>query len=420
MKKVAGLYLLFLIVIIACNTSSHTSNSSKTNYKRTSGSIHPEFVLFHLNDSITELHFKISNKEILYTRPDAINFQSNVLISYTLISTYVSKEIIDSASVRLVDVNNENTEKLLIGKLNIKAKTPRSYYLRVTVNDLNKNVSVVNTLTIEKDNEFNRQNFLAKDQNDIPLFRSHFGLNEKVNIQYKSSLFSKVYVRYYNREFPLAAPPFSTTEGKPFQYKADSIFSLPINSQGMIHFSSDKKGFYHFQVDTNSRNGFTLFNFSETFPSIKKAEDMIPPLRFITSRQEYDELVASTNKKAAVEKFWLDCTGNTDRAREIIKKFYNRVQDANEYFSSYLEGWKTDRGMIFLIYGAPNIMYRTANSETWIYGEENNLNSLQYTFSKVNNPFSDNDYALERSEIYRQSWYMAVDVWRQGRAYLQD
>jgi len=420
MKKIAGLYFLFLIAIVACNTSSHTSNSSKSNYKRTASSIHPQFVLFHTSDTITELHFKISSKEILYTRPDALNFQSNIIISYTLISSYVSKEIIDSASVRIVDINNENADKFLIGKLNVKAKTPRSYYLRVTVTDLNKSTSVTNTLTLEKDNDFNRQNFIAKDENDIPLFGNHIELNKTINIQYKSTLYSKVYVRYYNREFPLAAPPFSMTEGKPFQYKADSVFSLSISPKGTIAFLPKQKGFYHFQVDSSGRNGFSLFHFSETFPNIKKAEDMIPPLRFITSRQEYDELMASTNKKAAVEKFWLDCTGNTDRAREIIRKFYNRVQDANEYFSSYLEGWKTDRGMIFLIYGAPNIMYRTANSETWIYGEENNLNSLQYTFSKVNNPFSDNDYALERSEIYRQSWYMAVDVWRQGRAYLQD
>jgi hypothetical protein len=38
----------------------------------------------------------------------------------------------------------------------------------------------------------------------------------------------------------------------------------------------------------------------------------------------------------------------------------------------------------------------------------------------VNNPFTDNDYALERSGAYKQNWYTAVDIWRQGRAYLQD
>ena len=76
--------------------------------------------------------------------------------------------------------------------------------------------------------------------------------------------------------------------------------------------------------------------------------------------------------------------------------------------------------MVYLIYGAPNVIYRTSNSEVWTYGEENNINSLNYTFTKVNNPFTENDFILERSSSYKQSWYVAVDIWRQGRVYLQD
>ena len=76
--------------------------------------------------------------------------------------------------------------------------------------------------------------------------------------------------------------------------------------------------------------------------------------------------------------------------------------------------------MIFLIFGAPTSIYRTAISESWNYGEENNINSLQFSFTKVLNPFTDNDYTLERSVVYKQSWYTSVDNWRQGRTYLQD
>ena len=193
-----------------------------------------------------------------------------------------------------------------------------------------------------------------------------------------------------------------------------------MSSQGTADFVPTKKGFYHIQLDTTKRDGITLFNFSENFPEIKKADELVPPLRFITSRQEYDEISTSSNPKAAIEKFWLNCTGSQDRAKEIIRKYYNRVRDANLFFSSYLEGWKTDRGMIYLIYGAPNIIYRTATAEVWTYGEENNINSLSYSFLKVNNPFSENDYTLERSSVYKQNWGSAVDIWRQGRTYLQD
>jgi GWxTD domain-containing protein len=416
------LYSIVLLIVNSCGSSKKPTSTIQTApYKKELNTIHPQFVIFNVNDSISELHFCIASKELLYTRPDGISFFSNAIISYRLYSSYESREILDSGSVRLADENNTGADKFLIGKLDVKAITPRSYFLRVKVTDLNRNTEVSSVYVIEKDNYINRQNFLVKSQEtDAPIFRSYVKINEKLKIRYKSKTSSNLFVRYYNREFPLASPPFSLVESKPFQYRPDSTFTLTFSNNGDVDFAAEKKGFYFFQLDTTKRDGLTLFNFADAFPEVKKAEDMVLPLRFITSRQEYDDLAHSSNKKAAVEKFWMDCTGNQERAKEIIRKFYNRVKDANLYFTSYVEGWKTDRGMVYLIYGSPNVIYKTANSETWTYGEENNINSLTYTFSKVNNPFTDNDYSLERSAAYKQSWYVAVDIWRQGRAYLQD
>jgi GWxTD domain-containing protein len=416
------LIVCIALLAFACGTTRKPTVTTQTNtYKRDANTIRPQFAVFHISNSVSELHFKINSKELLYMRPDGINFYSNVLISYRLLPTFDSKEIIDSSSVRLVDLNNDGSDKSLIGKIDIKAMAGRNYVLRLTISDLNRNIETNGVILIEKDNDLNRQNFMIKTaDNTAPLFKTYVKTNEEVIISYKAKISVDLFVRYYNREFPLAAPPFSVTDDKPFQYKQDSTFTLHLSEDGSTHFTASKTGFYHFQLDTSKREGVTLFNFSEAFPEVKKADDMVFPLRYITSKQEYEDLSTSTNKKAAIENFWLNSSGNQERAKEVIRKFYNRVQDANTYFTSYLEGWKTDRGMVYLIYGSPNIIYRYMNSETWIYGEESNINSLSYTFSKVNNPFTNNDYTLERSIVFKQSWYTAVDIWRQGRAYLQD
>jgi GWxTD domain-containing protein len=293
--------------------------------------------------------------------------------------------------------------------------------LRITVSDLNRNVVSSNVVAFEKETDLGRNNFLVKSKKDnVPLFKNTIKPNEEVSIQYKSALSVALYVRYYKRDFPLAAPAFSTVEQKPFLYKPDSTFTIQLNKEGMVNFSTTKKGFYHFQLDTSRKEGLTLYCFSNYFPEIKTPEDMIPSLRFITSYDEYNELVNSVNKKASVEKFWLNCAGSEERAKEVIRKYYNRMQDANYFFTSFVEGWKTDRGMIFLIYGQPSTIYRKANSETWVYGDDNNINSLLFTFSKVINPFTDNDYTLERSPQFKQSWYIGVDNWRQGKVNGQD
>ncbi|MDQ3048364.1 MAG: GWxTD domain-containing protein [Bacteroidota bacterium] len=416
------IYSIAVLFLLACGSSKDTTSTTPDpSYKRDANQIHPQFSVFHVNDTASELHFKLQSKELLYTRPDGINFSSNVLITYRLLPSFDSKEIIDSASVRVVDENNEGADKDLIGKITFKAKSPRSYFLRVKVADLNRNIEVSQVIVIEKDNDLNRQNFLVKSKSsDAPIFQNHIKTGEEISIRYKSKMGVSIFVRYYNRDFPLSPPPFSMTDPKPFQYKADSLFTVQMNNDGLINFKALKKGFYHFQLDTSKRDGLTLFNYSEVFPEVKRADDLVPPLRYITSRDEYDELSRATNKKAAIEKFWLNSTGNAERAKEVIRKFYNRVQDANNFFTSYLEGWKTDRGMVYLIYGPPNTIYRTANGENWIYGEENNISSTTYFFAKVNNPFTENDYALERSTIYKQSWYIAVDTWRQGRTFSND
>ncbi len=65
---------------------------------------------------------------------------------------------------------------------------------------------------------------------------------------------------------------------------------------------------------------------------------MIEPLRYITSKKEYQGLVDAEDVKEALDEFWLDNASNPDRARELIKHFYNRVEYANIYFSSFDEG----------------------------------------------------------------------------------
>ncbi|HET6225410.1 MAG TPA: GWxTD domain-containing protein [Bacteroidia bacterium] len=421
MKTKNLLFLLVIIIVVACSTPRNTGYKPESkSYTHESNTINSDFIVHHVNDSISELYFKIRSKELLYTRPDGFNFFSNVLISVRLTSNYDSREFSDSASVRLVDQNNEGADKFLIGKIKLRARTLKNYYLRATVSDLNRNTEFTKVLFVQKDNDINRQNFMVLSAGNTMMFTNIVKSNEEVTIVYKEKISVKLFVNYYHRDFALALPPFSETEVKPFEYHPDSTFAVELKD-GVVNFIATKKGFYHFQLDTTQRDGLTLFNFSDGFPNVKKVDELIPPLRFITSKTEFEALLATPDKKTAADEFWMSCTAhNAERSKDLIRKFYNRVQDANLHFTSYVEGWKTDRGMIFLIQGPPNVIYRDGTRENWIYGEENSVNSVSYLFSKVMNPFTDNDYELERSPLFKPLWFASVDAWRQGRIYLQN
>ena len=236
--------------------------------------------------------------------------------------------------------------------------------------------------------------------------------DEEFKIVSNNNKIEKLFVRYYDLFFPIATPPFSETTQKAFNFKADSIFTVEIKNGQTQNLKFLKKGIYHFQADTSSKEGFTVFRFDDDFPAVTTVNQVLQPLRYLTSKSEYDEINIAKNKKDAIDNFWIQTSGNADRAKQMIKLYYNRVKEANQFFSSYLEGWKTDRGIIYIIYGPPNIVYRDKYFEKWVYGEDRNMLSISFVFYKVENPFSDNDYNLKRSPLYKDGWYIAVDNWR--------
>jgi GWxTD domain-containing protein len=252
-----------------------------------------------------------------------------------------------------------------------------------------------------------------RDDYDRILFSRILNPGEKFSMQNNLLPISKLKARYYNRNFPLASPPFNIGDLAIFDFKADNVFSLLPDTNSK--YSLSNPGIYHLQTDTSSKDGLTILIFEDNFPTPGSAEQLIESLRYLTTREEYNKLLQSNDKKKAVDEYWLHASGNRERARKLIREYYTRVQEANRLFTSYLEGWKTDRGMIYIIFGPPQTIYRDDKNEQWTYGSANNLPDIDFIFEHVKNPFTNEDYNLKRSPVYETPWYMAVDEWRNGR-----
>ena len=78
------------------------------------------------------------------------------------------------------------------------------------------------------------------------------------------------------------------------------------------------------------------------------------------------------------------------------------------------DGWQTDRGMIYMVFGPPRIVNRSLSTETWSY-DNGTGNDLNFIFRKNKNELSENDFVLDRNIMYKADWYKAVDFWRNGR-----
>ena len=412
---------LLVLLLYACISTTKVSVQNIADmYRSDYQYLHPQFRIYQAGDSSSILYYKLNEDELLYIRRnEQDSFYASVRVVCLVTAAYESSVVLDSNSVSLRVSSITNTKKdFAIGALPIKLNVNQSYLVTVKTTDMISKKEAITYLPAENTNGMGGRNFLVKNNADgRVLFPDYIDSAANLSVTFNKPV-QKLTVYYYHRNFPLAAPPFSNIAHTPFKFNPDSSFTLTKGSHNTFNLKAGPKGIYHIMADTAGHSGLTIYRLNPHFPDIDVAGQMVHPLRYITSNEEYRLLTGAKDVKKAVDNFWLNIAGNSkERARALIRIYYNRVQQANNYFTSYLEGWKTDRGMIYIIYGPPSVVYRSSTGESWTYGEDRNFMSLVFTFEKVNNPFSDNDYELQRSPLFRDEWYNQVDVWRQGRVY---
>ena len=417
---------IYIVLVVLCASPSCTTTTklSSTNfssiYNWSDEKFNPQYIVYHDNDSSSSLYFQFNSQELTYRVTDATKpAEAKVKVNYILYDSFESEIIKDSLTSYLIENSSASEPNYITGKINIKAKRDQKYVLRITSADVYSGMESEQFINVTKLDLLTKQNYLITDTSGAPIFGNFINQSQDVLVHFNHIRFKELQIRYYNREFKLAPPPFATYTPKPFLYVADRISSVKL-SNGVAKITMPEAGLIHLVADLKSRKGITLYAFPAYFPAFGTNERMVEPLRYITSKKEYQALLDDSDLKAALDQFWIENATNPERAKELIKHFYNRIEYANIYFSSFDEGWRTDRGMTYLIFGPPNVIYKNSNSESWVYGEDNNYMSVNFVFSKVINPFSDNDYRLNRSSIYKSHWYRAVDSWRQGRVFLNN
>ncbi len=376
--------------------------------------MHPELICYHLSADSSALYFKLRAEELLYTRKDpAQPFSAEVQFEIMLISADFLYT--DTLVFKYSDINESQDQRDLIGRHDIALPEGKAYFLDITVKDLNRRLSVETSLLVKKDDTSSRQNFLLTNSQTLaPLFHDNVAPGETVYITSERYTGSRLDLQASRHKVALPPPPDSFSKPRYITSLEEPIVPM-IESFGTFELNADS-GMHVFHVP-ETESHFTVYAWNATYPSITTVDGMIQSLRYITSRPEFERISKSNYPKKELDDFWIDIGGSKDRGRELIRIYYQRVQEANYYFSGITEGWRTDRGLIHIVFGNPNKIEISSGQETWIYGEESNLNSLVFHFYKVENPFSDQVYRLERNPAFEPGWERALSSWRNGRIY---
>lgn len=347
-------------------------------------------------------------KVVLHAR----NTLEDYTLTYGFQQNYTAKTVmdIDSIETRHHLIEQDDNISYLKLEITIPENMP---LLVVNVKSKSSETSYIFDIPLKSESDYPSANLVIMERSrDIPLFRNYIHQNEPFRIVSVYEETPEVFLYQYKQVFKPAAPPMAEKiQNVDKSLTIDSLFTLPANE----NINLKTKALYFVQTDTSTLEGISFRITGEYYPEYATAENLIAPLVYISTTSEIKKIQRADDKKIGLDRFWLDVTNSQTRAKNIIRQFYNQTEQVNRIFTTYKAGWKTDHGMIYMLYGAPDEVYRNGIQEEWIYGKSDDFSKIRFTFVKVKNIFTRHHYELLRDSSYDNHWFRTVDLWRKGR-----
>ncbi len=435
-KSLTSISLLIVLLVPAtfnsCRTAKPTVDTKDLSYlyNPTKNSFNPGFhvSLQSENNAIVTVRFASSELFFSEANPEGLP-TAGIIVSIKLFRIDQARTLIDTISYNLNIIRDANKREYLYN-VPLKVESGNKYLAEMKVLDrlrmlVNQSFVSFNTLS-----PINKYNFISIGYfNKNQLFSQVLRVDEYISLQYLRGPIDSLYISYFRPFSSVPDPPSMMLPQKSLDYDPDRIAALAYSDT--LPIMLPRKGVFLCSVDRKMRDGYTLYNFGQSYPNMTTPEEMIEPLIYLAQQFELDQMKASARPKVALDDFWVKCGGNIERARELIRIYYTRAVYANLYFTSFTEGWRTERGMIYVIYGPPDKVYKNQEGETWGYRKPVIKSSwggrykvkeeyLFFNFKHRDNIFSDNDYYLSRNETLITYWDQAILSWRKGIVFRLD
>lgn len=188
-----------------------------------------------------------------------------------------------------------------------------------------------------------------------------------------------------------------------------------------------RRGVYRVEIEALENDSLLVFakgrDFNvreQAFPRLTTLEEMAEATFYVNELKPYAKMVTERNPdslKRQFDSFWTRFTRNKYVAKGTIATYYSRVEEANMMFSTYKEGWKTDPGMVYVLFGPPSSVEEDLNSMIWYYpySYQDIPNVFIFERARVSHrhfPFT--IYIMQRGFQYERNYYLALDEWSGG------
>ncbi len=418
--KLKLLFVLFISITVASCVSKQVQKGTKTGaskYNPASSVLHPQFKVFHETDDYSKLYFKLYTKELRFSSANEQRTNQTVIkLSYKITSSLRDNNILDSAKT-ILKIKKQLSQTSIISFFKIKNMELKHYLIEINLYDVYGNKKSQSYISVNKSDDGNEQYYITfKGKNNKPVFTEYFKPNDTLYIKNKNSSLKTMQIVHYINNFKTPEKPYNTDKKSSIRLKKDTSWYVPVKNKKSIFYAKEP-GIYIIRADTTKIRGIMKVQFSGAYPLISKSNEMIEAIAYILKNDELLKMQNSMNKKLSIDNFWLKTAGNKEKARELIKIWYNRATYSNFYFTSYKKGVKTDRGMIYTVLGPADDIQYFDDAEKWIYTNTKTVSKLEFIFVKQSNSISNNDYTLIRENKYESVWNKAIKTWRLGKVF---
>lgn len=337
-------------------------------------------------------------------------------IQWAIVPEYGIKEKLKSGRIEFNDQHlKQNGDSY---ELNFKVEKPKGVYggvLIVDFIDVETSVKYTYDLPVDFTGKRFDTRYLMYDAADatFPSFKNYRTENVPFYIKGFVKEEMPVFLIKYNNKTSPALSPMSNS-------KRDENSELEMLDKQQIDISkplslSDIGTYVFSQQPDNHIDGMGFLVANQRYPRSTEANTLLQSVKYMSTPKEIDLIKTTQESKEAMDMYFLTITkGDEALSKKIIKNYYQRVSEANKLFTSYKEGWKSDKGMVYIIMGPPNKVQRNRQREIWQYSQNQNNSDIIFTFNKKSNKFSDSNYELIRYPEYSSFWYPYVESWRKG------
>jgi len=404
------LFIFLLLLSAGCSVNKNPFSQNRASaYQFPQNSFLSDIDFFALDEKYVRVEIKIPSQQLAFL-PDLKGEKPRrrFVVRASFYPEFKKrKQVLLSPAIIESTDTDESIE--FIAQLKIPLSIGHDGLIKIEARDLQNKKGVIVYKNLSRKLKDSELDFRVQ-QKGISNFQGWIQEGIPVEISFWDSTVTDFILTEFPKFKQLPLPPFSSDDSPKEDFQAinrtnikqATLDSLVISKEKILRISSSQ----------HPENGLILSVNEEGFPSFLNEEESFESHLFLMQKKE-----KQNNTSKNIIEFWAMIGLNSLQIQSIEKAWSDRIKQTNMLFTGYNLGWRTDRGMIYTIFGAPNSVYNNGKAEEWNYISSKGKPQLTFRFERCRNIFSQEVYCLVRKSEYATYWFKAIETWRNGTPY---